>query len=242
MVLVAGSRWWPAKHESLPTSVPEADTEVGFTPLGRQSNYANDIDLFDDSVVHTIALDFDQADLEAAITIYHAAGEKEYFLADITIDGVTIEDVGVRIKGNSTLQSALQSGADSNEIPFLVKLDEYTSGVTYQGFSELALRTEGPRGDDLILEEMVTADVLEIAGLPFPETSYTGLSINGGAETLRVVVELLDNGYVERLFDDDGVLYKAQSGDSFTYLGHDPPPTKAPSPRRPPTTRRTWSH
>ena len=196
------------------------DTEVGSTSVG--TDYSNDVDLFDDSVVHTIALDFDQSDLEAAITIYEQTGDKEYFLADITIDGVTIEDVGVRIKGNSTLRSALQGGDDPDEIPFLVKLDEYTAGVTYQGFSELALRTEGPRGDELILEEMVTAEVLEIAGLPFPETSYTGLSINGQSETLRVVVELLDNGYVERLFDDDGVLYKAQSGDSFTYLGHDP--------------------
>lgn len=185
-------------------------------------DYTNDVDLFDETVVHTIELDFDQADLDAAITIYQETGEKEYFLADITIDGVTIEDVGVRIKGNSTLRSALQAGADPDEIPFLVKLDEYNSGVTYQGFSELALRTEGPRGDELILEEIVTAEVLEVAGLPFPETSYTGVSINGEDETLRVVVELLDNGYVERLFDGDGVLYKAQSGDSFTYLGHDP--------------------
>jgi spore coat protein CotH len=96
------------------------------------------------------------------------------------------------------------------------------SDIDARHASELALRTEGPRGDELILEEMVTAEVLEVAGLPFPETSYTGLSINGGPETLRVVVELLDDGYVERLFDDDGVLYKAQSGDSFTYLGHDP--------------------
>ena len=128
------------------------DDEVG-SSANAGVDYANDIDLFDDSVVHTIALDFDQSDLEAAITIYEQTGEKEYFLADITIDGVTIEDVGVRIKGNSTLRSALQGGADPDEIPFLVKLDEYTAGLTYQGFSELALRTEGPRGDELILEE-----------------------------------------------------------------------------------------
>ena len=198
-----------------------AGTEVGSsTSVG--VDYTNNIELFDASVVHTIDLDFDQADLDAAITVYMQSGEKEWFVADITIDGVTVEDVGVRMKGNSTLQSALRSGADPDEIPFLVKLDKYTSGVSYQGFSELALRTEGPRGDDLILEETVTADVLAVAGLPFPETSYTGLSINGGDESLRVVVEQLDNGYVERLFDDTGVLYKAQSGDSFTYLGHDP--------------------
>ncbi|MCP3997026.1 MAG: hypothetical protein GY722_18480 [bacterium] len=185
-------------------------------------DYTNDVDLFDETVVHAIELGFDQADLDAVITIYQETGEKEYFLADITIDGVTIEDVGVRIKGNSTLRSALQSGADPDDLPFLVKLAEYNPGVTYQGFSELALRTEGPRGDELILEEVVTADILDLAGLPFPETAYTGLSINGESETLRVVVELLDDGYVERLFDDTGVLYKAQSGDSFTYLGHDP--------------------
>lgn len=196
------------------------DTEVGSTTAS--IDYTNDIDLFDDSVVHIIALDFDQSDLEAAVTNYEQTGEKEYFLADITIDGVTIDGVGVRIKGNSTLRTALQGDADPDEIPYLVKLDEYTTGVTYQGFSELALRTEGPRGDELILEETVTAKVLETVGLPFPETSYTGLSINGAPETLRVVVELLDDGYIERLFDDDGVLYKAQSGDSFTYLGHDP--------------------
>ncbi len=196
------------------------DTEVGSTTAS--IDYTNDIDLFDDSVVHIIALDFDQSDLEAAIAIYEQTGEKEYFLADITIDDVTVEDVGVRIKGNSTLRTALQGDADPDDIPFLVKLDEYAAGVTYQGFSELALRTEGPRGDELILEETVTAEVLVTAGLPFPETSYTGLSVNGAPETLRVVVELLDDGYIERLFDDDGVLYKAQSGDSFTYLGHDP--------------------
>ncbi|MDX2345237.1 MAG: CotH kinase family protein [Acidimicrobiia bacterium] len=196
------------------------DDTVGSSAGG--TDYANTVDLFDEGVVHAIELDFDQADLDTAIAIYQETGEKEYFPANITIDGVTIEEVGVRMKGNSTLRAALQSGGVADEIPYLVKLDEYTSGVAYQGFAELALRTEGPRGDDLILEEMATAAVLDIAGLPFPETSYSGLSINGSSETLRVVVELLDNGYVERLFDDDGVLYKAQSGDSFTYLGHDP--------------------
>ncbi len=195
-------------------------TETGSTDAG--VDHSNDVELLDDSVAHTIQSEVDESALETAVTVYQQTGEKEYFLADITIDGVTITDVGVRIKGNSTLQTALQSGADPDEIPYLVKLDEYNSGVSYQSFSEMALRTEGPRGDEMILEETVTADVLEVAGLPFPETSYTGLSINGEPETLRVVVELLDNGYVDRLYDGDGVLYKAQSGDSFTYLGHDP--------------------
>ena len=220
MLLVAGLLLVAGQARVIAYVGTGGGTTDGSTATG--IDYTNDVDLFDETVVHTIELDFDQDDLDAAITIYQETGDKEQFLADVTIDGVTIEDVGVRIKGNSTLRSALQSGASPDEIPFLVNLDEYTPGVTYQGFSELALRTEGPRGDELILEEVVTAEVLDVAGLPFPETSYVGLSINGEPETLRVVVELLDDGYVERLFADTGVLYKAQSGDSFTYLGHDP--------------------
>jgi len=220
MMLVAGLLLLAGQTRVIAYVGAGGNTEAGTSAL--DVDHTNNTDLFDDSIVHTIELEFEDSDLAAAITLYEQTGEKEYFLADITIDGVRIEDVGLRIKGNSTLRSALQGGADPDEIPFLVKLDEYNGGVTYQGFSELALRTEGPRGDELILEEMVTAEVLEIVGLPFPETSYTGVSINGAPETLRVVVELLDDGYVERLFDDDGVLYKAQSGKAFTYLGHDP--------------------
>ena len=74
-------------------------------------DHSDGMDLFDDSVAHTIALDFDQATLAADIATYDETGDKEYFSADITIDGITIEDVGVRIKGNSTLRAALQGDA-----------------------------------------------------------------------------------------------------------------------------------
>lgn len=39
------------------------------------------------------------------LSTFREAGEKEYIRADITIDGTLIEDVGLRLKGNSTLQS-----------------------------------------------------------------------------------------------------------------------------------------
>ena len=39
------------------------------------------------------------------LSTFREDGEKEYIRADITIDGTLIEDVGLRLKGNSTLQS-----------------------------------------------------------------------------------------------------------------------------------------
>ena len=68
----------------------------------------NDIDgdaeLFD-ATTHTIDITFDQAEYEEMLSTFREDGEKEYIRADITIDGTLIEDVGLRLKGNSTLQS-----------------------------------------------------------------------------------------------------------------------------------------
>lgn len=63
------------------------------------------VDLFDTSVAHEISLEYDENDYQEMIAIFQDSGEKEWIKADITIDGTTIHDVGIRLKGNSTLSS-----------------------------------------------------------------------------------------------------------------------------------------
>jgi hypothetical protein len=63
------------------------------------------VDLFDTSVAHEISLEYDEDDYQQMVETFKDSGEKEWIKADITIDGVTIADVGIRLKGNSTLQS-----------------------------------------------------------------------------------------------------------------------------------------
>lgn len=63
------------------------------------------VDLFDDDSAHEITLSYSQADYDEMLDAYFADGEKEWMVADITIDGTTIDDVGIRLKGNSTLSS-----------------------------------------------------------------------------------------------------------------------------------------
>ena len=69
--------------------------------------YTNEIALFDDTVVHTIQILMSTDDYDQMITTYQQTGEKEYFHADIIIDGVRINDVGIRLKGNASLMTAL---------------------------------------------------------------------------------------------------------------------------------------
>ena len=93
----------------------------------------NDIDgeaeLFD-TTTHTIDITFDQAEYEEMLSTFREDGEKEYIRADITIDGTLIEDVGLRLKGNSTLQSLsnnnMGGGRENDEMPEGMELPEST--------------------------------------------------------------------------------------------------------------------
>ncbi len=75
-------------------------------------DYTNDINLFDDTVVHSIQVIMADEDYDSMITTYQETGLKEYFQADVIIDGVRINDVGIRLKGNASLRTALGGGMD----------------------------------------------------------------------------------------------------------------------------------
>lgn len=72
-------------------------------------NIAGTVDLFDASLDHEVSIDISDVEYNDMIDAYVDDGEKEWVTADVTIDGTLITDVGVRLKGNSTL-SALRGG------------------------------------------------------------------------------------------------------------------------------------
>lgn len=86
-------------------STPSVDGE-----MISNTNFTNEIDLFDDTLVHEIQVMIDQEDYDSMITTYQETGLKEYFKADVIIDGVRINNVGVRLKGNASLRTALGGG------------------------------------------------------------------------------------------------------------------------------------
>lgn len=66
---------------------------------------AGTVSLFDTSTSHTVQLTFAQSDYERVLQEWYDEGEKDYLEADLVIDGTLVENVGVRLKGNSTLMS-----------------------------------------------------------------------------------------------------------------------------------------
>ena len=72
---------------------------------GISFNYENS--LFDDSYVHTIDIVTNDWD-----TIIKNAESEEYSAVDVTIDGETVKNVGLRAKGNTSLRTVKQMNSE----------------------------------------------------------------------------------------------------------------------------------
>lgn len=66
--------------------------------------------LFDDEVAHQIHLEIDDVEYAEMIEAFERHGDKDWVTADMTIDGVFLNDVAVRLKGNSTLMGLRGEG------------------------------------------------------------------------------------------------------------------------------------
>ncbi|MGP3751655.1 CotH kinase family protein [Streptomyces sp. IBSNAI001] len=77
------------------------------------------VGLYDTTVKHAIQLQYKQTDFEKMIKEFEDDGTKDSIKADLTIDGVFLQDVGIRLKGNSTLMSLRgnQGGAGGGRMP-----------------------------------------------------------------------------------------------------------------------------
>jgi spore coat protein CotH len=61
------------------------------------------IDFYDASTVHEIVVTFDQGGYDAMIEAFQADNGKDWIEASVTIDGESYRQVGMRLKGNSSL-------------------------------------------------------------------------------------------------------------------------------------------
>ncbi len=212
---------------------------------------SNTTAVFDESQVHKIEISMDAEDYETMLLVYRQTGEKQYFHASVTIDGVTVNNVGIRLKGNASLRQALGGGrgpagrpgqvfepnpGSGNEemgnlaggnpqtqTPLLIKFDEFVSGQAYQGYDRLAIRSAGTRYNAAMLQEPLTNHVFRLMGLPATKTAYAGVSLNGGEEYLYTLSEVIEEKYLEEHFENgSGILYKAEVHADMRYQGEDP--------------------
>ena len=174
--------------------------------------------VWDATTVHDISIEVDESAVATMITTYLETEEKEWIEATVTIDGEVYDNVGLRLKGNSSLRG-VSADADAADLPWLIRLDKFVDGQQLDGSSEFIVRSNN---SETALNEAVALDLLADAGLASEHAIATSFTVNGGDARLRLVVQNLDEAWEEENFTTDGILYKAEAGGDWTYRGDDP--------------------
>jgi spore coat protein CotH len=191
--------------------------------------------LFDAGLIHDIDVTFVRSDYDTMIDAYLEDETKNWIEATVVIDGTTFDRAGLRLKGNSSLRGLTRSGAtatatatrpgggmsadDPQDLPWLVRLDKFVDGQALGGYTEFVVRSNNSAS---ALNEAVALELLGLAGLATQRSASTRLSVNGGAEVLRLIIENPGDKWDADNFGAAGILYKAEAGGDYSYRGDDP--------------------
>jgi spore coat protein CotH len=134
---------------------------------------------------------------------------EEYYTANITVNGETYYDVGLRAKGNTTL-SQIASDDTTDRYSFKVKFDKYIDGQTLGGLEKLALNNM--MSDTTYMKEYLSYDLLNKMGISTPAFQYANITLNGEPWGLYLALEVMEESYIERYYGTtDGNLYKPET-------------------------------
>lgn len=167
--------------------------------------------LFDDTMVNVINITMDPDSL--AQMYDELENEYEYavqFVYTSPLGNDTLENVGFRLRGNTSLTSAKKS--------FKISFNTYESGREFEGAKRLNLI--GNHNDPTMSREKIYFDVYNALGLPARRVSFVKVYINNNFYGLYTLTEEYDEIFLrDRYGDDTGNLYKCVYGSNMSYNG-----------------------
>jgi spore coat protein CotH len=135
--------------------------------------------------------------------------------ATIEFNGLTWTHVGVRYKGNSSLTRTWRE--DSLKMPFKLDFDEFedeypeVNNQRFYGFKQLSL--SNAFNDITYMHDVITANILDEAGLVASKTAYYYVTLDYGEGPvnlgLYIMIEVIDDTVIDRFYDgDSGNIYE----------------------------------
>jgi spore coat protein CotH len=125
----------------------------------------------------------------------------------------TIEDIGFRLRGNTSRHSQKKS--------FKVSFNTFEQGRKYHGLEKMNLN--GEHNDPSITRAKICWDILREFEIPATRSNHIELFINNNYYGLYLNVEHIDEVFVESRFGNkNGNLYKCLWPADLNYLGDDP--------------------
>ncbi|MDD1730391.1 MAG: CotH kinase family protein [Methanospirillum sp.] len=147
-----------------------------------------------------------------------------YVPAQVTLNGTTLVDIGIRFKGFSSLSGSWREG--TYKISLKLDCDQFkdeypeVKGQTLYGFDELNLQSG--YGDNSLMRDKVVTEIFRDAGVPAPKASFYQVYIDkgNGPEYFGLYTMLEDVGDTmisSQFSDDSGNLYKPKGQMDATF-------------------------
>lgn len=153
--------------------------------------------------VQTIQLQISPENMQRMLA---ALPERIYVPASFQWRDVKVDNVAVRLKGNSS-----SNPHQRHKRSFLVKFNEYEADARFFGLRRVSF-DNGVQFGSLFSEPIITR-ILRDQGLPTHRANYARIFLNGDYLGVYVNVERIDTSFVQQhLPDDNGALFKVDEG------------------------------
>ena len=148
-----------------------------------------------------------------------ALPERIYVRASFRWRDISLENVAIRFKGNSSSAPSQQ-----HKRSFLIKFDEYTDDQRFLGLRRVSLDNGVQFGS--VFSEPIITEILRDQGIKTHRCNYAKLFLNDKYHGVYGNVERIDETFIERHFpDSNGLLFKVDEGGpgaNLQFLGDDP--------------------
>ena len=169
---------------------------------------AYETELFDTSTPMEIDILMDED--EWAEMLADATAE-EWRSCDVTVNGTTYYNVGIRPKGNTSLTS-IASDPTTDRYSFKLEFDHYVDGQTCCGLDKLVLNND--YADATNMKEALVYDMYQWLGVDASLYNYAAIHVNGSYWGVYLALEAVEDSFCLRNYGtEDGALYKPDSMD-----------------------------
>lgn len=135
--------------------------------------------------------------------------KEEYYPCDIEINGIRLNHVGIRPKGNTSLMNIVQDDT-TDRFSFKVEFDHYEKGQTFDGLDKLCLNNI--MSDSSYMKEYIVYDMLTYLGVNSSLYSFASIQRNGEQWGLYIAFEAIEESFLQRNYGKtSGKLYKPEN-------------------------------
>ena len=141
------------------------------------------------------------------------AAQKKWYSCDVIVNGTTYHNVGIRTKGDASLES-IADNPNSNRYSFKLSFGKYQKGQRCWGLDKLCLNNNC--GDPTGMKEALVYDMAHFFHMPAPLYNFAKISLNGEYWGVYLALEAVDHSFLKRNYAlQPGALYKpGESGEA----------------------------